>query len=329
MDAGESFGAGKEFVVAVDLGGTRFRVALAEPNGRLLARSSELTRASEGVDRIVGRIADAVVRISSSVGLPSLLGVGVGAPGPLNPRTGVLYTPPNLPGWHDVPLQQMLQERFGVPVFVGNDANLGALGEYTFGAGRGVDNLVYVTVSTGIGGGVIEDGRLLLGANGLAAEIGHMILLADGPRCGCGNHGCLEALASGPAIAREARQRIAAGEQSKIAAMVQGQLSKVDAEVVVEAARSGDPVAQEIMAQAAKYLGIGMLNLVHLYNPSLIAIGGGVSNAEDLIIEPIRRFVAQQAMPDYLRGLRIIRSDLGDDVGLLGAVALVLRETKS
>ncbi|MCL4499445.1 MAG: ROK family protein [Chloroflexi bacterium] len=326
MNVGRSTADGKEYVVAVDLGGTPFRVALTDLSGRMLDRTSELTQADAGLERVVGRISDAVLRIAAPVGLTSLLGVGVGAPGPLNPRTGILYTPPNLPGWRDVPLRRILEERFGVPVFVGNDANLGALGEHRFGAGRGVDDLVYVTVSTGIGGGVIEDGRLLLGANGLAAEVGHMVLVVDGPQCSCGNCGCLEALASGPSIAREAKERIAAGAKTKITDLVQGHVDQINAEVVVEAARSGDPLAQEVMARAAKYLGIGMLNLVNLFNPKLIAIGGGVSNAEDLILEPIRRIVAQKAMPDFLRDLRIVRSQLGDDVGLLGAVALVLNE---
>jgi glucokinase len=223
----------------------------------------------------------------------------------------------------NVPLKALLEQEFRIPVWVANDASLAALGEHRFGAGRGFSHLIYITLSTGIGGGFIIDGKLFLGAHGFAAEIGHMVIDPDGPRCVCGNFGCLEALASGSAIARMAQEGISSGKPSAILNLVDGDLSKVTAQTVEKAARSEDSLAKEIMERAGTSLGIGIVNLLHLFDPELLIIGGGVSKAGDLLFEPVRRVIAERAMHGFKQA-KIVPSALGDDSGLYGAVAWVL-----
>ena len=309
------------YTVAIDLGGTRFRVAAVDHGGRIVARHSELTHAEEGRDSVLRRVLAAAERIIDRVGTERVAGIGIGVPGPVNPWVGLVLQTPNLPGWHEVPIKAILEAQLHQPVQVGNDANLAAVGEHVYGAGQGTDDLIYLTVSTGIGGGVLAGGRLLLGAAGLAAEPGHMTMLPDGPRCGCGNQGCLETLASGTAIAREARRRLADGLPSALSGLTP---EEVDAETVVEAAYRGDPLARDVMARAAGYLGLGIANLVHLFNPRAIILGGGVANAGDLLFEPVRATVQARCMPGF-RDVRITQAQLGDDVGLLGAAALAFQ----
>jgi len=273
----------RHFILAMDLGGTRFRLALADQEGKLHKRTSALTHADEGRDRVLQRIKEAVKDIVSDVGLETVRGMGIAAPGPLDSVSGVLFTLPNLPGWENTPLKSLFEEEFHLPVHIGNDANLAALGEHRYGAARGVDDFIYITVSTGIGGGIISSGRLVPGAKGLAGEVGHMTIDVDGPECTCGNVGCWEALASGPAIARTAVERIKSGQKSTIADPVGDELDKVTAETVEEAARLGDPLAQEVMTETGTLIGVGLVNLIHVLNPRLIVVGGGVSNAGDLI----------------------------------------------
>ncbi|MBC8248400.1 MAG: ROK family protein [Anaerolineales bacterium] len=314
-----------KLIIGVDLGGTQIRAALADGEGSILRRTSCLTLAEEGLEPVIGRIKGAIYEVMGSTERGQVQGIGVVAPGPLDPWKGVIMDAPNLPGWKNVPLKDLMEEEFGLPVFVGNDANLAALAEQRFGAGQGVSDLIYITVSTGIGGGIIADNRLLLGAQGLAGEVGHQTIEAHGPRCNCGNIGCLEALAAGPAIARTARELIKTGIGTAIADLVGGDLDKITAREVNQAAQAGDPVAIELFRQAGFYIGIGIVNLLHLFNSSLIVIGGGVAKAGDLLFEPIRATVRERAMASYYwEHTPIVPATLGDDVALLGAVALVL-----
>lgn len=300
-------------------------MALANEKGKLLKRYAEPVYSPDEPAQTIARIGDAMRTMLSGVDRAMVKGVGVAVAGLVMPETGVLLTSPNLPAWYNTALKSIWEQELQLPVWVCNDASLAALGEYRFGAGRGVDNLVYITVSTGIGGGVIAGGRLLLGASGFAGEVGHMTIDVDGPVCNCGNVGCLEVLASGTAISRLAADRLSDGETSVITDVVGGDYSKVTASIVAEAAASGDGMAREIMHTAATNLGIGVVNLVHLFNPELVIIGGGVSRAGDLIFEPVRKVVAERKMPDI--EVQIIPAGLGDDPGLLGAVALVLDNT--
>jgi glucokinase len=317
----------EKLIVGVDLGGTQIRAALADEEGSILHRTSCLTLAEEGVELVMGRIRGAVYEVMGSTDRGQVQGIGIVAPGPSDPWKGVIMKAPNLPGWRNVPLKNLMEAEFDLPVFVGNDANLAALAEQRFGAGQGVTDLIYITVSTGIGGGIIADNRLLLGAQGFAGEVGHQTIEAHGPRCNCGNVGCLEALAAGPAIAGRARELIRDGAETAITDLVGGDLDQITAREVNQAAQAGDSIAVELFRQAGFYIGVGIVNLLHLFNPSLIVIGGSVAKAGDLLFEPIRATVRQRAMAShYWENAPIVPATLGDDVGLLGAVALVLFE---
>ena len=250
--------------------------------------------------------------------------VGVGAPGPLDIAAGVVIAPPNLPGWERVPLRQMLRDALSIPTYLDNDANAAALGEHRFGAGRGTRHMIYVTVSTGIGGGLILDGRLYHGASGVGGEVGHISVLPHGPLCGCGNRGCLEALASGTAIAREARERVNRGVPTLIAELAGGDPQQITARLVAEAAQRGDPEAQTILHTAMDYLGIGMASLVNLFNPQMIVIGGGLSKLGETLFEPVRRAIRRHAFQAAAQDVQVVPARLGDQVGVLGAAAVAL-----
>ncbi|MGQ9584056.1 MAG: ROK family protein [Anaerolineae bacterium] len=313
-------------ILAVDVGGTQLRAAVADEHGHLFSRATMLTRASEGLSAVLARIGSVAAEAVAPVGWDRVDAVGVAAPGPLDPVAGVVLGAPNLPGWENVPLRDELARRTGKPVVVGNDANVAALAEHRFGAGRGLRHLIYITVSTGIGGGMIVDGKLLLGARGLAGEVGHMVLEPLGPRCGCGNRGCLEALASGTAIGRQAREQIGAGAETGILKFAGGVVEKVTAREVSQAAQAGDELALALLRRAGYYLGLGIYNLLALLNPEAVVLGGSVMKAGDLLFDPIWETVRAVTPRPYWEALRIVPAELGDDVGLLGALALVLHE---
>lgn len=308
-------------VVAVDLGGTQIRAGLVQ-DGRLLRRAARPTAPERGVDAVIESIVAIVRQMWAEAGQTGLV-VGVASPGPLDPRTGIVFEAPNLPGWYNVPLGERLCQALQVPVVIGNDANCAALGEHQFGAGRGIRNLCYVTLSTGIGGGVILENELFEGTAGAAAEVGHMTLDLHGPRCNCGNIGCWEVLASGTAIARQAHAAIASGRPTLISQLAAG--APVAAAHVTEAAHQGDPLARELLEQAGTITGFGLVNLAHLFDPDLIILGGGVTHAGDFLLRPARAIFDAYAMPNYRRTCRIVLAALGDDVGLYGAAALATR----
>lgn len=307
--------------ITLDLGGTQFRVAVGTRSGVMEWRSSRATRAERGRDMLLQDIYDTVDEALVGVSdRKSLKGIAIGAPGPLDPWTGVLHTPPNLPGWDTVPIKQLFEDRYGLPTVVGNDANLAAVGEHSYGAGRGIANLIYVTVSTGIGGGIIADNRLQLGHRGFAGEIGHMTIDLNGPVCACGNVGCLESLASGTAIARMAKEQVAAGIAT---ALNRVNPEQITARMVTEAALDGDQVSNRILQETGIALGVGMVNLAHMFNPRRIIIGGGVSNAGQLLWEPMLQIIRERALSPSLKDLEVVPATLGDDAGLLGGVAMV------
>lgn len=313
------------YVVGVDFGGTHLRAALIDDGGKVIKRNKRKTEAHLGPVTVIARIADAVRDVMVDVPADEVVGVGVIAPGPSNPYTGVVLKAPNLDGWELIALESALEQHLGKNVWLGNDANLAALAEHRYGAGRGYGHLIYVTVSTGIGGGIIINNQMLLGAQGLAGEIGHMQIIPDGPVCGCGNRGCVEAVASGPNIARVARERIAHGEDSTLSRLGE----RLTTEHVVRAAQAGDRVAIDVLEEAGGYIGMAIANLIHIFNPQRIIIGGGVSNAGDLLFEPIRKTAKQRTMPVYHGTYDIVLAGLGDDVGLLGAAALAFTNAEA
>jgi glucokinase len=312
-----------KLALAFDLGGTELRGALVERGGRVAARVSAPTMAGAGSEAVIGQIIALAGTLLAEHPQAKVAGIGMCAPGPLDPKAGIVIGPPTLAGWHDVPLIDILNLQFGLPVRLENDANAAALGEWRFGAGRGSGSLVFVTVSTGIGGGVVADGHIYHGRRGLAAEIGHMTITGEGDRCFCGAVGCFEAVASGTALGRRATRLTKPGDGSLIRRLSgDGDVSARD---VVEAARAGDVSALELIDAEAKWLGIGFTNLLHLYSPDLIVMGGGLANGFDLLAPGIRATVEQRAMPAY-RDVPIVPAELGDRAGLIGAASLILWE---
>lgn len=308
-----------EAIIAMDMGGTRLRFALFHEGYQIAARHVEATRPEEGPQAVLDRIVARMQELGEQAGRNEVRAVGVAAPGPLDPFRGVILQAPNLPGWRDVPLAEHLCQALGCPVFVGNDANLAALAEQRRGAGQGRTDLAYITVSTGIGGGVISGGCLVQGHRGLAGEVGHMTLEPDGPRCNCGNRGCLEALASGTAIGRQARELVRAGARTLIADLAEGDLERITAKLVHQAADRGDVVAVDLFRQAGRYLGIGIVNLMYLFNPSMIIVGGSVAKAGHLLFVPMQATIRDRIYEAYWQDCPVVPAALGDDVGLIGA----------
>ncbi|MFC2028089.1 ROK family protein [Chloroflexota bacterium] len=317
------------YVIAIDIGGTSFRVALASVDGQIIARNSELTHATEGPERGIQRIIDTIRKTASGIGMGRVKGITVAAAGPIDPKEGIFLTPPSLPTWHNVPLKSKLKNEFQIPIWVENDADMAAVGEHRFGAGKGSDRLIYITVSTGIGGGVIIDDQPLHGVKISAAELGHIVIDPDGPQCNCGGKGHVEAMASGTAIARMACERISRDNTSALSELCGNDLSRLTAKMVTEAASSGDSVAIEVINEAGANLGIAVASLIHIFDPDVVIIGGGVSNAGELILKPVRESVAVHAMADFRDRTKIVRSELGDDSGIYGAIAFALDQLKS
>lgn len=308
-------------IVAVDLGGTKFRLAVCDADGRIFKQSVHETRAREGAEAVFARI---VAAIREFVGDARIGGIGLGAPGPLDVQRGVILQAPNIPGIDGFSIKARLEAEFGVPAFIGNDANLAALGEQRWGAGRGCAHMIYVTISTGIGGGIIVDNRLLLGARGFAGEVGHQTIDAFGPLCNCGNVGCLEALASGPAIARLALDDIRKGRASNLLDLVNRDHTKITAAVVAQAARGGDKLSKRTFERAGFYIGLGLVSLLHNFDTQRFVLGGGIAiNTWDLFAPEMFKTFDKYAMKSMRDGVEIVPAQLGDDAGLVGAAALV------
>jgi glucokinase len=312
-------------ILTVDIGGTKMIVAVVLPAGKIISRRYYLTQADGGTRAVINRLSSAINRSISQDRFKNteLMGIGIAVAGILDTRRGIVTTSPNLPGWRNVPLRDIIAARSGLATHLINDASAAALGEQRFGAGRGFDNLLYLTVSTGIGGGIIINGELYSGADGCAGELGHMTIEANGPQCHCGNFGCLEALASGWAIAKEAVTRINQGEKSSIADLVDGGVENITAETVATAARQGDRLACDIVAKAANYLGIGLANLVNIFNPELIVIGGGLSKMGNMLLKPAREVIKERAFRLPAQSVRIVRARLGSNAGIVGAATYV------
>ena len=312
--------------IGLDLGGTKILAVVVAADGTVLGRALHPTPHS-GRQPLIAALAGAVREAAAAAGvaLEATAGVGVGAPGPTDPEAGVLLEPPNLPAeCQNLPLRDLLQAELRVRIEVENDANVAALGEHRFGAGRGVGEMIYVTISTGIGGGVLTGGRLLRGAGLTAGEVGHMVLQPEGhDLCGCGRIGCWEAICSGTGIARQAREAAAAGAAPGLLQLVGGDPAGLLPAVITAAASAGDAPAQAIIARAVTYNGIGLSNLLHLFSPAMIVIGGGLTHAWDDLIAPGAAWAKAHAMHRPAAACRIVRAELGDLVGGMGAAALL------
>ena len=302
-------------IIAVDVGGTHMRAASYAAEGLnpvMHERIRTLATEPGGFERLVSVI-EKIWPKNESVD-----GIGIASPGPLDPHTGFLLAPPNNPEWHNFPLAPKLSAHFGVQAFLDNDANLAALAEYRFGAGKGHHDVLFLTVSTGIGGGVIIADRLLQGYHGLAAELGHCIIDPEGPICSCGYYGHLESFSSGPAIVRYVLGELEAGAASSLK---RGE--SFGPKEIAEAAQQGDALAARAYVRAGEYLGIGVASFLHAFDPSIVIFGGGVSSVGPLLFDPFHVSLKKHVFhPRYLEGLSVTTAALGDDAGLLGARAL-------
>ena len=309
-------------VVAIDLGGTNALIALVDADYGVGGRVKIPTDPDAGPDVVVDRIAEAVQGLVSDSGGAAVSAVGIGAPGPLDPESGVVAFAPNL-GWHNVPLKEMLETRLSIPVFVGNDVNVGTLGEHRLGAGKGVSDLVGVFVGTGIGGGVITGGALHGGFNDSAGEVGHMVVKRGGPRCGCGNRGCWEAMASRTAINRRLMKARENGVPSSLWDGADKPTARIKSKALRRALAAGDELVTREMKRCARYLGIGAANLINLLSPEMIIFGGGVVEAmEDWLMPQICSTAEDYSLEHSMQSVQIVAAKLGDDAGILGCAVM-------
>ncbi|PRX70473.1 glucokinase [Nonomuraea fuscirosea] len=304
-------------VLSLDIGGTKLAVGVVTGDGLIHGWQVAPTRRDEGPRRVLDRLFDLGRKAIAEAGLPEVAAVGISCGGPLDTRTGVLECPPHLPGWIDVPIGAMAAEAFGVPSALENDATAAALGEFRYGAGRGTSTMLYLTVSTGVGGGSVIGGRLHRGAAGNGGELGHVMVRPGGRRCSCGRLGCLEAYASGTAIAERAQEAIAAGRPSSLSA-----LDRPTAEDVSRAAAAGDPLAVAIWDETTWALGSAITDLVNAFEPELVVLGGGVTRSGERLFAPVAAAVARDAMPPAARAARIVPAALGAGVCVVGAGAV-------
>lgn len=314
------------FALAIDLGGTKVVAAVVSEEGTITSYSTRPTEAQKGGDWVLNRIKEEALEAleKSKIHPSQLLGVGMGTPGVVDTERGVMLSEAvNIPEWKGRNLKEELERVLGVTVFVENDANAAGLGEFVFGAGKGAKSLVFVALGTGIGGAVILNGELVRGSSFAAGELGHISIDPNGLRCGCGNYGCIELYASGPAIAQRAREYVLKGAKTKLSTMVAPE--ELTAEHVVRAAQEGDLLAQSVLAEAGRLLGVTLAGVVNLLNPDRIVIGGGVAQAGEWILEPVRWEVKRRALPDATKNLKILQAALGTNAGVLGAAALVFR----
>jgi len=319
------------FVLGIDIGGTNLVVgSVAEDGSRIVATASEPTHAEAGakdvLERLVGLADRATAATRQEVPGAEILGVGVGAPGPLDTRRGIVLLTPNL-GWVNLPLRQIIHDRLGLPAALDNDANCAVLGEWWVGAARGARHAIGITIGTGIGGGLVLDGKLYHGASDVAGEIGHTTIDTEGRRCKCGNYGCLEAYAAGPSIAVRAVEEIEAGAVSRLPSLVGGDLSKVTAQTVYQAAQDGDDLALEVVNDTARFLGVGIGNLLNVFNPEVVVVCGGVTAAGDHLFVPLRREVARRAFKPAVAACRIVPGELAGTAGVYGAAKAFLDQT--
>jgi glucokinase len=325
-------GGEARWIVGVDLGGTNIVVGLLPVGGGgMLAHRSMSTESHRGakfvVDRIIGMIEAAISEVLAEHGgtRGEIAGIGIGSPGPLNRTTGTVINTPNL-GWRNFPLRDLISNAVGLPATLDNDANCATYGEWWLGAGRDVDTLVGLTLGTGIGGGIVLNGEIFHGCSDVAGEIGHMTIDSTGRKCNCGNYGCLEAYASGPAIALRAVEGIEAGVDTRLVDLVGGRLEQITAATVYEGAIQGDAYANEVMKDTAKFLGAGVANIINILNPEMVVIAGGVTRAGDHLFEPLRSEVRRRAFRAAEEKCRIVPAELTGVAGVIGAVAVFKKE---
>jgi glucokinase len=315
------------YVVGIDIGGTNIVAGtVAEDGSELLGLVSEPTFPEQGADAVLARIVKLTKASMAAARDKEIAGIGIGSPGPLDTKTGVVLLTPNL-GWTNFPLRDRLTKALGLPAALDNDANCAIFGEWWQGAARGADHVVGLTIGTGIGGGIVLRGEIYGGASDIAGEIGHMSIDSTGRRCKCGNYGCLEAYASGPAIAARAVEGVSAGVDTSLPRYVNGDLAKITAQVVYEAAHDGDDFAREVVKDTAKFLGTGVANIINIFNPQVVVICGGVTLAGDRLFVPLQAEVSRRAFKPAVSVCHIVPGELPGTAGVYGAAAVFMKRT--
>lgn len=325
----KKFGVNGNFglVGGVDIGATSIDLGIADFSGKLLARYSEPASVKDGPIRVLGRVCSLLENMlqESKLNTEKIIGIGVGVPGPVDLSTGTLVSPPIMPGWDRYPIIQTMQQWFpDICIVVDNDVNVMALGEIWQGAGKGVNSLIFVKIGTGIGAGIVCEGKIYRGVNGCAGDIGHIGVDKNGPLCHCGNKGCLEAVAAGPAIAERSLHAAQTGKSSILLKYYEQNGNMLTAEDVGNASREGDAVATEVIRESGQYVGDVLAGLVNFYNPGMIVIGGGVRNLGNLLLSSIRQTVLHRSLPLATRDLLIVFTEIGSDAGVIGAINLAI-----
>lgn len=310
----------KKYVVGVDLGGTKIYTALVDLDGNIIKEKTVETLAHEGEQAVKGRIIDTIDYVTEGTDKNLIKSIGIGSPGPLDVKNGIIIENSNLP-FKNFAIVKTIKEKYDLPTYLDNDANVATLGEFMFGAGKGTENMVFITASTGIGGGAVLNGKLFRGATGNALEVGHMTVSTEGPRCGCGNLGCAEALGSGTAIGKRAKEAVSTNVTTSLK-----NYDNVTAKEVFKEAANGDRVAKNILNTSLTYLGIAVANTITNFDPEKVVVGGGVVNGGDIVIDTIRNVVEERCMAAFVENCTIEKAVLGGKAGVLGAAALAITE---
>ncbi|MBC2582539.1 ROK family protein [Clostridium sp. DJ247] len=313
----------KKYVIGIDLGGTKINGVVTDLNGVVLSQYTISTNADQGEEVVLDRIIQVIDNVIETSGksISEIKSIGIGSPGPLDAKHGVIITTPNLP-FKNFELVKPIQDKYGLPTHLDNDANVAAIGEFMFGAGKGTENMVYITVSTGIGGGAIINGKIYRGNTSNALEIGHNTILPDGPRCNCGNYGCAEALSSGTAIGREATKAVESGADTTLK-----NYDKVTSYEVFKEAEKGDKVSKEILNKSLDFLGICVANIIVTFDPEMVVIGGGVSKGGQIVFDKVQEVVNERCFKAMTETCRILPAKLSTDAGVIGAAALAIMES--
>lgn len=310
----------KKYVVGVDLGGTKIYTALVDLEGNIIKEKTVETLAHEGEQAVMGRIVDTINYVIDGTDKDLVKSIGIGSPGPLDVKNGIIIENSNLP-FKNFAIVKTIKETYDLPTYLDNDANVATLGEFMFGAGKGTENMVFITASTGIGGGAVLNGKLFRGSTGNALEVGHMTVATEGPRCGCGNLGCAEALGSGTAIGKRAKEAVLSNVVTSLK-----NYENVTAKEVFKEAANGDRVAKNILNTSLTYLGIAVANTITNFDPEKVVVGGGVVNGGDIVIDTIRNVVEERCMAAFVENCTIEKAVLGGKAGVLGAAALAITE---
>ena len=310
----------KKYVVGVDLGGTKIYTALVDLEGNIIKEKTVETLAHEGEQAVLGRIIDTINYVIDGTEKNLIKSIGIGSPGPLDVKNGIIIENSNLP-FKNFEIVKTIRETYDLPTYLDNDANVATLGEFMFGAGKGTENMVFITASTGIGGGAVINGKLFRGTTGNALEVGHTIVANEGPRCGCGNIGCAEALGSGTAIGKRAKEAVATNVETSLK-----NYENVTSKEVFKEAANGDRVAKNILETSLNYLGIAVANTITNFDPEKVVIGGGVINGGSIVLDTIRRVVGERALKTFADSCTVEKAVLGGKAGVLGAAALAITE---